>query len=279
MQPVSASTPATVLDDSYPATVPIDGREVRLRIKRFTIDEFTRWSADFNKIGRFNRKGELFVEKHRQPLRDDDGQPVRAPEALPNPLAGKPMVDAAGAPVCDEHGVPRIETPTLPNPQAGRLVFEDPLTTIARLELEQPEALAAFEKQAAVEEEFSQQFMREALRQYVSVEVNQLMMGDGRTPLTTGEQLLDRFGGRADVLQAVLQAIQIENTLSEDQKKRLRLRFASASSSDESTRVAPGGGPATTADAVAPSSSTPIDGAMPTTTAPAMSSGSTDRSS
>lgn len=68
MQAEGPATPFYV-DDDYPATVTIDGRPLRIRVKKFTLDEYTTFQRKFQRIGITGKKDQVFIEQHRR--RDD----------------------------------------------------------------------------------------------------------------------------------------------------------------------------------------------------------------
>lgn len=209
------TTPATQVEGAYPATVMVDGRQLRLRIKRFDLEEHNAFMRDFSRAGRLRKRDEYFLEKHRQPLFDK--------------LTKEPLRDDQGA-----------------------VRYEDDETVLARLELEEPEEQrAAREARDMADMIWASEFLRGTLDSYVTVEPNQLIDADGRM-VVSGLQLLTLYAARADVLQAVLQQVYFQNCLPEAIKKKLALRSAFSASSDAPTPTTTGDDSAPTATPAEP---------------------------
>lgn len=220
----------TILEDSYPTLIDVDGRALRLKIKRLEMDEYTAFMRDWSRCGRFAKKDEAFMNKHRQPVKDKStGEVLREPMIVKRPkldAAGREQKDQFGATVTEfvvkraEPGADGTEGAIVTVP-----VMEDDATVLARLDLEQTdEEIEAREKKSLEEEAFSGQFLSMAIKTYVTVEPGQLATSNA--PITTGDQILRFYAARHDVLQAVLSEIYTTNCLSDDAKKKLALRRA-----------------------------------------------------
>ncbi len=208
--------PIAVLD-SYPTTLHVDDRTIDIRVKAFTLDEYSAFTRDFAKAGRISKRDQLFLDQRR-----------------------KPVIDR-------ETGEPQKETRVVDGVEKTVTVFEDDATVLARIELEETDdERAKREGRDAADEEFSRKFTIESITRFVSVEPRQLVDANDES-LTTGEDLLRRYAARQDVLSAVLEAIYLENVLSDEQKKTLRSLRDSQRSSIEPTSTTAGASPAPTA--------------------------------
>lgn len=200
--------PPQMLAETYPVTLAIDGRDVRFRIKRFDLGEYTAFTRDFNRVGRMGSRDEYRIERARQPILD--------------PVTREPKRDAEGAAV--------LET----NDQV-----------LARLDLEETdEDRRRREQRDAEEEAFATEFLVTSLTSYVTCEPGQLSTAS--EPVTTGAQILRVYAARQDVLQGLLQEIYAQNCFPEAIKKKLASRHASPPGSSASSPTAPGDGPGPT---------------------------------
>lgn len=116
-------------------------------------------------------------------------------------------------------------------------------------------------------------WLRSVFQRYVRVQAGDLEI-DGRA-VTRGEQFVDVLGRYGEVVSTVLFELWSRNKLSDEQKKTLASRPASATTSSPAPLTADSGtAPATTATSAAPSSSaTNADATAPSSDA---SSGTTD---
>ena len=114
---------------------------------------------------------------------------------------------------------------------------------------ETDEAREARERRNEEFERHARDFYVDAISKYVAVDSGEIFEEvDGRdVPITEGKDLVRLFGGRMDVLNSCVNAIWIENTLSEKEKNVLSPRSGSESSSDMPAREVPGPRPARTA--------------------------------
>lgn len=80
--------------------------------------------------------------------------------------------------------------------------------------------------------EHGDQFAVEAITAYVTAEPGQIFDEDEHREITSGADLVRHFGNRPDVLALLMSEIWLQNRLSEEQKKKLRLLRAFARSSD-----------------------------------------------
>lgn len=124
-----------------------------------------------------------------------------------------------------------------------------------------------FERAAADDEKFAQGFCREQIAAHVWVhpDVDLQLQDEGGNlrPVRTGADLVAVFGGNFSMLMTLTAAILLENTLSPEKKRALRLRSASRSSSD-APPPSTGDAPAATAAPVAlPASASAADASGP----------------
>ena len=222
-------TDVQVLQDYFPATATIDGRDLKLRIARFTLEQYTEFMRDFARSGRILKRDELVLRPYKRPKL--------------NPLTGQPIL------VEDKTTGEKVP------------ILDDDETAFARMELEEtPEDRQRREARDAEDVAFSQRFLVDAISNYITVEPKQLASDDG--PITTGARLLRFYVARQDVLQQLLGLIYMENALSDDTKKKLRARSTSATTSTPSINPVAGDAPAPTAVPALPLGSVPNDDAM-----------------
>jgi hypothetical protein len=128
------------------------------------------------------------------------------------------------------------------------------------------------EQQEAFEEE-RRLWMKARLSQDLTIGAGQIAY-DGRD-ITNGGELLDLYGGRADVVPMAIALIWMENHLSEAKKKRFRSQLASSLGSlGAPPETAPGDAPASTVASADPKAS--ADPAPATDGQPSDWSGTTD---
>lgn len=118
-------------------------------------------------------------------------------------------------------------------------------------------------------------FVISAIAEYVTAEPGQIVDEDSGQDVTAGADLVRFFGARNDVLIDMLVSIHLENTLSEQKKRMLRLQRASLITSPEA-ETATGEKPAPTAESAESAASAPH--AAATVLSEPIPSGSTDRS-
>jgi hypothetical protein len=232
----------TILGETYPTTLRVDGRVLAIHVKRFDLGEYNGFMRDFQRSGRIAKRDEMLLDKYRKPVIDrETGEPMKQWVSEPVLVEGEPQfvetTDAKGNPV-----------QTVKMHRVQRTVFEDDATVLARIELEESDAeRTARMRRDADDEQFAVDFLVHSIETYISVEPGQLATADA--PIRTGAQFLRYFAGRQDVLQDALQRIYTENCLSDDVKKKLELQRASLRGSTPSTETADGDAPAPTAAA------------------------------
>jgi hypothetical protein len=140
-----------------------------------------------------------------------------------------------------------------------RTVMERRLTEMTAEERE------AYDKQDAIDEEFSKKFLIDSVCAYVRVPEGALIDEDdngNEVAVTTGEDLIRLYAGRGDVLRQLLTAVWTENTMSVAEKKVRRSLFALSRSLNEQVKVAAGLKLVPTAGAAENAASVEIVGAM-----------------
>jgi hypothetical protein len=131
---------------------------------------------------------------------------------------------------------------------------------------------ATAEQQAAFEEE-RRVWIKATLSQDLTIGAGQIAY-EGRD-ITNGGDLLDLYGGRADVVPMAIALIWMENHLSDAKKKRFRSQLASSLGSlGALPETAPGDAPASTVASADPKDS--ADHAPATDDQPSELSGTTD---
>jgi hypothetical protein len=126
------------------------------------------------------------------------------------------------------------------------------------------------------EQERQAQFAVDTITDYVSAEPDQIFDEDAGAMVTSGADLVRVFAQRHDVLSTLVAEVFLENRLSADQKKVLRLLRDSARGSADS-ETAPGERPGPTAGNVGPEGS--ASPAAATDSPEPMASGMTESSS
>lgn len=119
-----------------------------------------------------------------------------------------------------------------------------------------PEARAEWERTDKDEEDEALEFLQGAVRTWVAVAPGQIV-DDANIDIRTGQELLDLYGTRHDVMFELLSAIWLTHKLSPAQKKALRSRLASGATSAAHVPSPDGASPApTAAEPVAPEDGT-----------------------
>lgn len=127
-----------------------------------------------------------------------------------------------------------------------RLTFSEGAEMRAKLR----EAQNAQDRKDDTSSELSEELLKEAIVRFVRVESEVILeTEDGQElPIKTGEQLMDTFGGRKEVLLEIYAAVLRQNTLTPPEKKASRSPTDSSPSSGESAKDRAGPKRETTAD-------------------------------
>ncbi len=184
---------------SYHATIHIDHpatgvrRAVRLKIKRFTVDEGTRFARDYHRSA--NPPSAVMLARHDVP--DEQAQKI-------------------------------VKVATKPGEQDD-LAYIVPDADIAKRRLSEmsPEQRALYDRLDAEEEAFSATFIMDTLQKYVRVLPGQDLEtvddfeDDDAAPRTvkTGADLAAVFGGREDIVTNLIRIVHLENAYTEAAKK------------------------------------------------------------
>jgi hypothetical protein len=224
-----------VLRPYHPTTFTLGEREIRIRVKRFSLDDMARFdrleAALEPQMDRL-----LLVRKTAEELERAVPTEAQTDErdallADINRLAERfgPARDEAAA---DAIALLRILTLRVMPVETYRIPDEE-IRRRRQRELTEAER-AEVERLEQVYRDAATELARVVVRDYVTVEPGQLVMVDDqdeRTSVTTGEQLLTCFGGRLDVMRQLVAAVRRENILTDEQKKDWRSRFGSTRSS------------------------------------------------
>lgn len=237
---VSQFYPTTIFvdDPSNPDTL----EEIKIRVKRFTVDEYAVFVRDFRQCA--NRPSNARLA--RKPNGDEQEK--------------RDVLDAAGKVIAQE------------------FVISDDDVKMRRLSEMDETDRSEYDDMDREEEAFAMKFTVDMISKYVSVEPDQIFedQADGSTKtVTTGADMLRIFGGREDIVRQMLSAVRQENTLSSPAKKILRSLSASARFSDARRLAAVGQKPELTADAAASAASVQTEDVIAPATIP---SGSADQS-
>jgi hypothetical protein len=212
----------------YDRTVRIDDAEgnvveLPVRIRRFSVEQLQEFAAGYRRCE--NRAADRFI------TRKPDGDEQEMQELVIGKMT--------------------VKVPMIPDAEIRR-----------RRLLEMSDAdRERFEAQEAADETFIAEFSAKAIREHVSVKPGVRLLfetEEGSTrELQSGNDLAEAFAGNSSTLAALLNAVREENTLSADEKKRLRSLSALAASSSTSTPTAGGDAPAAIADAAEPTGTAP----------------------
>jgi hypothetical protein len=213
----------------YSRTIHIDdgeGRDFELpvRIRRFSIDQLKAFSAGYRRCE--NRASDRFIS------RKPDGDEQEKHEITIGKMT--------------------VSVPTIPDAEIRR-----------RRLIEMPDAERdRYEALEAEDERYIADFSAQAIREHVWVKPGvrlALEASDGQVrELRTGEDLAEGFAGNLSILTALMNAVREENTLSAEEKKRLRSLSALTRSSSAATPTPDGVAPVATAESVAPMATAPI---------------------
>lgn len=161
-----------------------------------------------------------------------------------------------------------------------RFVIDDEEIRRRRLVEMTAEQFAEYERVRACDQDVFTDFQDDAIRNYIRVPKGQLRLTivnpddatEESVPVLTGDQFLQCFGGRPDVLRQVIVAIRETCSLTEAQKKTSRSRSGSTTSSPGPQTGASGSG---SAQAVEPASNSAPSASVDATPIEVGSSGPT----
>jgi hypothetical protein len=211
---------------SFKATIRIDDpltgvvRDVKIRVKRMTVEEGTRFSRDYQRSA--NPPSDILIA--RKPEGDEQE---------------KRTINAGAK---NEREV---------------FVIDDATIKLRRLAEMSVEDQAKYHAMDDAEEAFSHQFLTDTLKRYVRVDdvittTDDFEDADAEPmAVRTGADLARAFGGREDVLRDLLRVVHLENSQNEQAKKVLRPLFGFVPSSDERETDQHGQKPAPVAEPVA----------------------------
>jgi hypothetical protein len=222
-----------IADAAYaPAKIVVRNKARTFLFKVLTIDEFTDFDMGWTKLMRLSGRN--------RPERTTDEE-----------LAKEPLVVA---------GVPKFEldgtTPILVH------VLSDDDLARRRLKAMTPEQLKAHDERRDAEDRWARSFTYNAIRDFVKVAEGQITIN--KKPCITGADILSAFRQDRAFLQALMLQIQLQNNVTEDQKKIFESLLASATTSaapGASRPAANGPKQATTAENADREDSAPVDAA------------------
>jgi hypothetical protein len=213
--------PFISIKNYYERTVSIDDAEgsvvtLPIRVRRFTKEQLIDFSIGLKRCR--NRAADRYLTR-------------------------KPDTDEQEKTQLDLRGV-TVTVPVIPDEEIRR----------RRLLEMNAEERAKFEELDAADERFIVDFCAKAIAEHVWVKPGiRLMLEDAQgvqRQLTTGQDLVEAFAGNATLQRALVNAIEEENALSAEEKKRSRLRSALSTSSPASSPPADGVAPDATAKPV-----------------------------
>lgn len=242
----------TRISPYYKTTVDLDGRDLRIRIARFSVDDLAEYSKLEAAMSQRREDRVLLVRRTPEELErivptetqiDEHAELLETAKAL----EAKAIDAKQDAFITEVFGFLRsvvarltpVERYRIPDDEIRRRRDQD-LTPAQRAELE----TYRNEEQAAADA-----FMQFVIGKFVTVEEGQIEVEDPDDtwrPLTAGADLLRFYGGRLDLLRQLMQAVRRENLMTEEEKNVWRSRSGSTRSSGERGPVT--GGP--TPDAV-----------------------------
>ncbi len=250
----------------FRSQVLIDGQILHINVARMTVAEASAFRRAFDKFSNSeavrlvsSRKEGEEMAKQSVP-RDRTPAEIAAAEALAK-------LDETRVPIGDGV-VPPLTQEALAVIDACRaLVPAEPVTEMFVIPLEEirrrrlaemtPAERQAYEAVDAAEDIFADKFLEESIAKYVTVPEGELQETDVETgavtTITSGADLV-RIFARIDqaVLVGIVNAIRIENSFPESQKKAWRSLFDSFASSNAPATDPVGSEPARIADAAAP---------------------------
>ncbi len=185
---------------NYKATLHIDSEPVKFLIRKLTVEQYTEFAQEFQRLGKMNVGENLDA----RPRAGEDG--LTAEE-----IQGKRYHELS------------------------------------------VEARAALDKAERDEAARGNTFAVDSITSYVVAEPGQIFDEDEERELTSGEDMVRHYGARPDVLRDLVGEIFLQNRLSEEDKKKLRLLRASMRSSPAPR--ASGNAPDATAPSAEPSNS------------------------
>jgi hypothetical protein len=233
----------------HPSTLLIDQQAVRIRVARFDIDAFSAFRRDYARIDDAAADRPL---KIRLPGDEQAMRPVVRPRTEAETAAADVLARVRARLSDDEYVALADVLPAEPTKDV--FVIPDEEIRARRLAEMSSEARAAYDRAHDEEEQFAKNFIAGAVRNYVMVEDGEIeITEDGRVrSLTTGTDLVRFFGARAEVMNAAVHAIWIENTASDALKNVWRSLSGFADSSAGHDRAAAGQTPAPTAASADP---------------------------
>lgn len=222
----------------HPTTVEIDGQTLQVRIGRFSVGNLSEYSRLETAMSESREDRLLLVRRTPEELEritptEADTDEHGALLARAEGLEARATTDGKDAFLLEVFSFVRsvverlkpTERYRIPDDEIRRRRNQD-LTPEQRVELAQYRQ----EEQDAYEA-----FLTFCIRDFVTIAPGQFEFEDEDsgdvTPITTGAQVLQFFGGRADLLRQLLHAVRRENLSTAEEKKAWRSRSASTRSS------------------------------------------------
>ena len=220
----------------YPATVQIDGADIKIRVHRLSATEFRAWAKAFDAVNDPPSERALTV---RDPAREDEQAKQLVPRAWTEAETAAAEAIAQLEPfVIDMRiaaAMPALKALIPAEPGDEEFVMPDAEVRKRRLAEMTPEQRAAWDVLDAADEQRAADFIIDTISRYVTVEAGEIEQEgeDGTvTALTSGADVVRFFGGHASALRSLVGCVREENTLSTALKNALRSARDSRRSSD-----------------------------------------------
>jgi hypothetical protein len=253
----------------YPATLPLDGEEIKIRVHRMSATEFREWARAHDRVVDPSSERSLTI---RDPNREDEIAKRLVPRAWTDAetAAAEAIATLEAFIEIDVRMAASIAAlkaliPAEPGDEV--FVMTDAAVRKRRLDEMTSEARAAWDVVDARDEAFERDFIINTITHYVTVEKGEIDQEvDGAVvPLTEGADLVRFFGGHATALRHLVGAVREENTLSTALKNALRSARASRPSSGAAGLDPLGATPAPPAPPVESEDSAAIEAATAST--------------
>lgn len=280
----NTEAPEAVVSARYhPTSIVIDGRDIDIRIKRLNVNEFSDLSRKRQRMSELEsdrvallRKLPDEFERHVPTEAEAEDFERRREELAAieaETSAALAAMDASDSPLGRGFVALLAYAAGMLRHIKPEAAYRVPDEEIRRRRLSEmsPEQASRHRALTDEEDQFAASFIADTIAAYVTVLPKQIAILDEdtheRTPVTTGAQLVQIYGGRVEIIRRLFNEVWQQNTLSPEIKNALRPRSGSTSSSLKPAREVGGltpDGAAAPAASVASASSDAATGSLET---------------
>lgn len=216
--------PSLTIPRRHPMVLLVDGAAIRVSVKRLTADEAGAFRRAWAAILDPPSKRTVLVRKDGEELATrpvDHALVTSAQQALQTLIGDDPARDQAAGPIALALlAVPRDRTYEVPDAEIAERRYRE-LSESAR---------AAYDAARECEVDAERAFYLSVIPDYLAIDAGQIAVEEVNgttTPVTTGQQFVEVYGARLDLLRAAASVILGANTLDDTAKKAYGSLFGS----------------------------------------------------